>query len=238
MKTFMNWSGGKDSALSLFLAMQQDIKVDALLTSVNTATNRISMHGVRRELLQQQAAAIGLPLHTIELPEMPGMQVYEEAVRAKHNELKAAGYTHAMFGDVFLEDLKTYRENLLAKDDLQCLFPIWKMDGREVVRQFIEAGFKAVVVCVNSTYLDKSFCGRLLDEAFLNDLPTGVDACGENGEYHTFVFDGPLFSSPVNFAKGETVFKAYPAPATAAADECFTTPKREAGFYFLDLLPQ
>lgn len=237
-RNFMNWSGGKDSALAFYNAKQQGIHIDALVTAVNTFTDRVSMHGVRRELLQQQAAAIGLPLHTVELPEMPGMQVYEETIHTKHQELKAIGFTHGIFGDVFLEDLKAYRETLLAKDDLQCLFPIWKMDSLDVVEQFIDAGFQAIVVCVHSAFLDARFCGRMLDKNFLDDLPPTVDPCGENGEFHTFVFDGPVFANPIHFTEGEIVFKAYPAPATAQGNECFTKPKDEAGFYFIDLLPQ
>ena len=182
MKTFMNWSGGKDSALAFYKAKEEGIPVEALITSINKSTDRISMHGVRKALLLQQAKSMGLPLELISLPEMPGMQAYEETVGEKHRQLKTQGFTHGIFGDVFLEDLKTYRENLLAKDGIQCLFPIWKMDSAEVVRQFIAEGFKAIIVCVNSSYLDKSFCGRLLDEAFLADLPANVDPCGENGE--------------------------------------------------------
>ncbi|HYO22980.1 MAG TPA: ATP-binding protein [Flavisolibacter sp.] len=200
---------------------------------MNTATDRVSMHGVRKKLLEQQAAAIGLPLHTIELPEMPGMAVYEDAVHKTHRQLKSGGCTHVIFGDVFLEDLKVYRESLLAKEDLQCLFPIWKMESREVVRQFLSLGFKAIVICVNSTFLDQGFCGRLLDESFLNDLPPNVDPCGENGEYHSFVFDGPVFPQPVAFTKGGIVFKEYAAPKH---DDCFTTAKKELGFYFQDLM--
>lgn len=229
----MNWSGGKDSALSLYKAKQQGIAAEALVTSVNAATGRISMHGVRRELLQQQAASIGLPLHTVELSEIPGMQAYEKAVHNKHQQLKEAGFTHAIFGDLFLEDLKNYRETLLAKDDLQCLFPIWKMDSQDVMQQFISLGFKAIVVCVNSAFLDESFCGRLLNESFLHHLPSNVDPCGENGEYHSFVFDGPVFSKPVPFEKGGIVFKEYAAPKQ---DDCFTTAKPEVGFYFQDLI--
>jgi uncharacterized protein (TIGR00290 family) len=235
MKAFMSWSGGKDSALSLYKAQQDGVAVAALLTSVNSGTDRISMHGIRRILIKQQAVALNLPLHTIELPEMPGMEIYEEAVRHAHGQLTSAGCTQAVFGDIFLEDLKQYREDLLAKDGLRGLFPLWKMDSREVVRQFLELGFKAIVVCVNSVHLNQSFCGRVMDEAFFNDLPHTVDPCGENGEYHSFVFDGPNFSAPINFMQGETVFKEYPAPKSS--DDCFTLPQPPAGFYFLDLLP-
>ncbi|RYZ30307.1 MAG: diphthine--ammonia ligase [Chitinophagaceae bacterium] len=229
----MNWSGGKDSALAFYKAKQQGISVEALVTSVNSGTDRVSMHGVRRELLEKQAVSIGLPLHTIVLPEMPGMQAYENSVHKRHSELKQAGFSQAIFGDIFLEDLKRYREELLAKDQLECLFPIWKMESREVVKQFLSLGFKAIVICVNSSLLDQKFCGRLLDESFVEDLPPQVDPCGENGEYHSFVFDGPIFSEPVSFTKGDVVFKAYAAPKQ---DDCFTLPQPEMGFYFQDLL--
>jgi uncharacterized protein (TIGR00290 family) len=235
MKAFMSWSGGKDSALSLYKAQQSGVAVEALVTSVNETRSRVSMHGVRRDLLQQQASALGLPLSTIELPEMPGMQAYEEAVHNTHRQLLNKGFTQAVFGDIFLEDLKQYRENLLAKDNLHCLFPLWKMDSREVVEQFLSLGFKAVVVCVNSASLDESFCGRLLDEAFFNDLPAAVDPCGENGEYHSFVFDGPNFLHPIQYRRGEMVFKEYPSPK--GADDCFVPPQPASGFYFCDLLP-
>ena len=234
MKTFMNWSGGKDSALAFYKTINAGQSIDGLVTSVNNGTDRVSMHGIRRTLLEQQASAIGLPLHTIQLPEMPGMQAYEEAVRVKHKLLKAEGFTHGIFGDVFLEDLKRYRESLLAKDELQCLFPLWQMSSRGVVEEFLAAGFKAIIVCVNSSFLDSSFCGRMLDERFLADLPSTVDPCGENGEYHSFVFDGPIFSQTIRFTTGETVFKSY---ATPKKDDCFTAPQAETGFYFLDLLP-
>ena len=240
MKAFMNWSGGKDSALAFYKAQQAGIPIDTLLTSVNAGTNRVSMHGVRRELLQLQATAIGLPLQTTELPEMPGMQAYETTVRNQNRRLKEAGFTHGIFGDLFLEDLKDYRESLLAKDGLQCLYPLWKMDSHQIMQEFIEEGFKAIIVCVNSSLLDQQFCGRMLDKSFLNDLPSGVDACGENGEYHSFVFDGPIFRQPISFLKGEIVFKEYKAPVlqpdSAQQDDCFTTPKQEVGFFFQDLI--
>ena len=244
MKAFFNWSGGKDSALALYKARQEGIPVKAVVTSLNTAMDRVSMHGVRRSLLERQAAYIGLPMHTIEVPEMPSMTMYEEAVCSLHQQLKQDGFTHGIFGDIFLEDLKKYREDLLAQDDLKTLFPLWATDTRHLLKQFMDAGFKAIIVCVNSTALDKSFCGRLLDESFLHDLPATVDPCGENGEYHSFVFDGPLFSQPISFTKGKIVFKEYAAPIIDAAtpanqnnNDCFTAPQPAAGFYFQDLLP-
>lgn len=232
-RAFMNWSGGKDSALALHKVNQTGITVEALVTSVNVATNRVSMHGVRKKLLEAQAASIGLPLHTIELPEMPGMKAYEDAIQKAHRKLVAEGFTHAVFGDIFLEDLKTYREKLLRKDGLECLFPLWKEDANILMHRFMDEGFKAVVVCVNSACLDKSFCGRLLDESFLRDLPANVDPCGENGEYHSFVFDGPIFSKPISITKGEVVFKKHAAPKK---DDCFAQPQPAAGFFFQDLL--
>ena len=234
-RAFMSWSGGKDSALSLYLAQQAGLRIDSLLTSVNKSLDRVSMHGVRRRLLEAQANALSLPLHTLELSENPGMEEYETALRQRHQSLKTEGYTDGVFGDIFLEDLKAYREALLAKDELRCVFPIWKMDSKDVVQKFLAEGFKAIVVCVNAAHLDQSFCGRLMDERFFADLPKGVDPCGEHGEYHSYVFDGPNFSKPIAFEKGEIVFREYPAPKTS--DECFATPKPANGFYFCDLLP-
>lgn len=235
MRAFMNWSGGKDSALALYKALQEGIPVKTLVTTLNGETDRITMHGVRRILLKQQAVAMGMPLHTLALPAQPGMEAYEGAMRSLHRDLKTEGFTHGVFGDIFLEDLKQYRETLLAKDGLSTLFPLWGLNSDAVVQQYLHSGFKAVVVCVNAACLDKSFCGRLLDEQFFRDLPSGVDPCGENGEYHSFVFDGPLFSRPVNFRIGEVVFREYPSPKTG--DDCFTTPQAVSGFYFCDLQP-
>ena len=236
MNTFISWSGGKDSSLALYYAQQQKINIQALVTSVNHAHDRISMHGVRRVLLEQQAALLKLPLHTIELSEQPDMKEYENAVDRCYASLKKEGFTQAIFGDIFLEDLKTYRENQLAKHDIIGLFPIWKKDTAALIHEFIALGFKAIIVCVNTNFLDESFCGRVIDEAFVNDLPNGVDPCGENGEYHSFVFDGPIFKSPVEFIKGEIVYKEYKTPGDSDK-ECFTTLQPPTGFYFTDLLP-
>ena len=181
IKSYMNWSGGKDSSLCLHYALQQKIPVHALLTSVNKVHNRISMHGVRNELLHRQAESIGLPLHKIELPEQPGMDEYEELMSAKVKELKSKSFTHAVFGDIFLEDLKRYREEKLQTLEIQCLFPLWKRDTKELMQEFLSLGFKAIIVCVNEKFLDRSFCGRMIDESFVNDLPSNVDVCGENG---------------------------------------------------------
>ena len=233
----MNWSGGKDSSLCLHKILQDArYDVDCLLTSVNAAHDRISMHGVRRSLLLEQAHSIGLPLHTIELPEQPGMAEYEQKMLDKVAALKASGHTHAVFGDIFLEDLKVYREKKLAEVNIDCVFPLWKVSTAQLMDEFIDLGFKAIIVCVNEKFLDKSFCGRLIDRSFVEDLPTNVDVCGENGEYHSFVFDGPIFNYPIPFTRGEIVRRTYEAPQTSS-NTC--NPMDEAskyGFYFCDLI--
>jgi uncharacterized protein (TIGR00290 family) len=233
---YMNWSGGKDAALCLYDVLQS-CAYDAryLLTSVNAAHDRVSMHGVRRSLLVAQASALGIGLRTIELPEQPAMAEYETAMRQAVSALKDAGCTHSIFGDIFLEDLRLYREQQLKAVDVQCVFPLWKQDTAHLVKRSIELGFKSVVVCVNDKYLDSSFAGRVIDETFLNDLPAGVDPCGENGEFHTFVFDAPYYREPINIQLGEVVYRTYRAPKQD--DDCHTkADPEEAGFYFQDLI--
>lgn len=228
IQAYMNWSGGKDSALCLYKILQSGrYNITQLLTSVNAAHDRISMHGVRRSLLQAQAETMGIPLQTIELPEQPGMAEYEESMMNKVLQLKQAGCTHAAFGDIFLEDLKLYREQKLQQLDISCVFPLWKIDTTVLVKEFIQLGFKSIIVCVNEKYLDKSFCGRIIDEDFLNDLPANVDPCGENGEFHSFVFEAPIFKQPIPFTKGEIVYKEYAAPNSDG---------KPYGFYFCDLI--
>lgn len=234
-RAYLNWSGGKDSALALWeIQKQKKAQVEYLLTSINIFHNRVSMHGVRRELIEAQAASLNIPLTAVELPEQPSMQEYESAMIQKINWLKKQGITHSIFGDIFLEDLKKYREDKLNEMDIKPVFPLWKRDTKELMKKFLDSGFKAVIVCINEKLLDKSFCGRDLDEQFCNDLPPGVDICGENGEFHTFVYDGPVFRNPVNFEKGETVYKEYQAPETQ--NDTRQLPDEKYGFYFCDLL--
>ena len=229
-KTFFNWITGKDSALALYhLRRDPTYSVDCLLTSVNAAHDRVSMHGLRREFMLAQAEAIGLPLKTIELPEQPDMQLYESKMGEAVSALRAEGFSHAAFGDIFLEDLRIYREEKLATLGLSAVFPLWQRDTRDLMREFVELGFKAIVVCVNTDHLDAAFAGRLLDESFLADLPQGVDPCGENGEFHTFCFAGPVFSREIPFRLGEKVLREYPTPAGSD--------KKHAGFCFCDLIP-
>ena len=234
-KAIFNWSGGKDSSLALFKVIkEQAFDVKYLLTSVNAQNNRISMHGVRSELLDAQAASIGLPLHKMMIPEMPSMEIYNRVVSETMEAFKKEGIEYSIFGDIFLEDLKKYREEQLDKIGMKASFPIWKQPSAQLINEFIDLGFKAVIVCVNEKYLNESFAGRLLDRSFVNDLPANVDPCGENGEYHSFVFDGPLFSKPVGFSIGETVYRQYnKLPDDNSADQ----PGYDTGFYYCDLLP-
>jgi uncharacterized protein (TIGR00290 family) len=198
------WSGGKDSAMALHALMQRhDVRVTALLTTVTETYDRISMHGVRRELLVQQAQSIGLPLHEVRIPPQCVNPVYEarmeEALRVHYD----AGVRNVAFGDIFLEDLRAYRERNLARIGMTALFPIWNQDTRELIRHFHSAGFRGVTACVDPKVLDRSFAARELDEQFFHDLPNNVDPCGENGEFHTFVFDGPIFRNSIPVRAGE-----------------------------------
>lgn len=241
-KSIFNWSGGKDSALALYHTLQDErFHIEKLLTNVNSAFGRISMHGVREALLEQQAASIGIPLHKIQLPEQPTMAAYNTLMESTMKTFKQQAFTHAVFGDIFLEDLKKYREDRLVEVGLATHFPLWQRNTSALIREFLELDFKTIVVCVKAELLDESFAGRVIDEDFLKDLPTGVDPCGENGEFHTFVYDGPIFRKPIAFEVGEKVFRAYKAPKSDNADDrCSpgnTQPPATMGFWFCDLLP-
>ena len=205
-------------------------RVSLLLTTINTNYQRVSMHGLRRSLLEAQAKSIGIPLEVVEMPEKVTMETYGDIMQERLTSLKQRGYDTTYFGDIFLEDLKTYRENMLHPLGFKTIFPLWKRDTRQLLLDFIHSNFKAVVVCVNAQVLDKSFCGRLIDQSFLEDLPPNVDPCGENGEFHTFCFDGPIFKRPVPFGKGDIVYKTYPAPKTEKDQEI-----SEYGFWYCDL---
>jgi uncharacterized protein (TIGR00290 family) len=213
------WSGGKDSAMALHaLQRQGHIRVRALLTTVTEGYQRISMHGVRRELLRRQAESIRLPLHEVLIPQQCVNPVYESRMEEALSVHLAQGVRKVAFGDIFLQDLRDYRENNLARLGMQALFPLWKRDTRELIGAFHVAGFRAISVCVDGKLLDSSSVGRELDESFFRDLPPGVDPCGENGEFHTFVFDGPIFERPIPFTVGEIV--------------------QRDSFFFCDLLPK
>jgi len=240
-KAILHWSGGKDSALSLHKVLQQgSFDKITLLTTVNQAFGRISMHGVRTALLEQQAQALGLPLEMEPLAETVSMNEYSAQMQAQLVRMRQNGFQTSVFGDIFLEDLKHYREAQLAQVDMKGLFPLWQQKPQDLIREFIDLGFKAVLVCVNGNYLDASFAGRMLDYDLLNDLPAHVDVCGENGEYHSFVFDGPIFQKPVAFHLGEIVQRHYqPANSQPSHDDCYrtTSVSWNTRFYYCDLLP-
>ena len=217
-RVLLSWSGGKDSALALYeLERAGECEIAALLTTVTDATGRIGMHAVRRELVARQAESLRLPLRELMVPPFPANDVYEAAMRGVLEDCAASGVRRVAFGDLFLEDIRTYREGMLAGLGLQGLYPVWGRDTSMLVREFLEVGFRAVLVCVDVEVLDASFAGRELDRALLAELPAGVDPCGENGEFHTFVFDGPGFRSPIAFERGDV--------------------RRESSFAFCDLVP-
>lgn len=214
-KTYFNWSSGKDSALALYHLLQDDNhSVDELITTVNSHYNRVSMHGLRKELLLTQTKAINIPARIIELPEMPSMEIYEKKILETVTTLKDKGFSHSAFGDIFLEDLRIYREKQLATQGIKTVFPIWKRDTKALLNEFLDLGFKTIIVCANSKYFGKEFVGTIIDKNFIASLPEGVDPCGENGEFHTFCFDGPIFNKPIPFTIGEKVYREYDNPNT------------------------
>lgn len=192
------------------------------------------MHGLRKELLIAQTKAIGIPASLIELPEMPSMAVYEQKMLETTSRLKKEGFTHTAFGDIFLEDLRTYREQQLEKQGFTAVFPLWKKDTKALLNDFLDLGFKTIVVCANSKYFNEDFVGTVIDKNFIENLPEGVDPCGENGEFHTFCFDGPIFKNPVTFTIGEKVFRKYNAPKTNDDSVCSAD---NYGVWYCDLIP-
>lgn len=206
----LSWSGGKDSSLAL-AALRADAayEVLGLLTSVTREYDRISIHGVRRSLLQAQAASLGLPLFEVMLEPVTSNEAYEEAFRSGLGRVRGQipGLRHIAYGDLFLEDVRAYRELLSATADVVPVFPIWGRDTCALAQEFIDAGYRAHVVCVDTQQLDAGFAGRAFDRALLEALPSGVDRCGERGEFHTFVSDGPIFSEAVGVRVGEIVLR-------------------------------
>jgi uncharacterized protein (TIGR00290 family) len=201
-KVLVSWSGGKDSALALY-ELADAYEVVALLTTVTEGYDRISMHGVRSSLLERQAEALGYPLEKLLIPQACTNDEYEARMRAALTRHREAGVTAVVCGDIFLEDVRRYREEKLFTVGLRGLFPLWGRDSRELVRRFLGQGFRTVLCCVDTQVLDLGFAGRVYDDGLLADLPAGVDPCGENGEFHTFVFDGPNFVSRVDYVTGE-----------------------------------
>jgi uncharacterized protein (TIGR00290 family) len=218
-KVLFSWSSGKDSALALFeLQKRKDIQITALFTTVTDEYERVSMHGVRRELLHRQAASIGLPLMEIGITKNASNDEYEDKMRRLLVAAQAEGVTSVVFGDIFLEDLRKYREDNLAQLGMQAIFPLWKRDTHRLVGDMVRLGFKAIVTCVDTQVLGQEFSGRVVDQQFLEDLPEKIDPCGENGEFHTFAYAGPIFKQPIRFDIGEKVL-------------------RDNRFYYCDLKP-
>lgn len=232
-----HWSGGKDSALALHKVIRGgSFEIKELWTSLSKPHQRISMHGVRRSLLEKQAERIGIPLKMIFLEENTSMPAYNDLMLKNYQKAKQNGNNHHLFGDIHLEDLKKYREEQLSLAGLTGHYPLWKKESRTLIHEFIELGFKAVIVCVDGRKLDKKFLGRTIDNSFINDLPEDVDPCGENGEFHSFVYDGPIFKERISFLIGEFVFKEYNI-ATTKEKDCFSKKVEEepVGFWFCDL---
>lgn len=215
----LSWSGGKDSALALH-ALQHDARyqVVGLLTSVNAHYRRVSMHGVREALLDAQAESIGLPLYKMKLSERPSNEEYERKMRVALDGFRARGIRHVAFGDLFLEDIRQYRLDNMRKINMECVFPLWHRPTDKLAQEFIALGFMAVLCCVDEQQLSGEFAGREYDAALLGALPASVDPCGENGEFHTFVYAGPVFRRPIAFRRGERV-------------------RRDERFHFCDLIP-
>lgn len=205
MTTVLSWSGGKDSALTLWELRRQGVEPAALLTTVTAGHERVSMHGVRRDLLHRQAAAVGVPLVEVTIPPQCANDVYEARMAEAFAAAPLADADTVAFGDLFLTDIRAYREQRLAAAGKGALFPLWGSDTAALAARFVTAGFQAVLACVDPRALDASFAGRAFDAGLLGDLPSGVDPCGENGEFHTFVHDGPVFTAPVEVVTGEVV---------------------------------
>lgn len=237
-KAYLNWSSGKDATFALHKIQEAGTyKVEKLVTSLNTDHDRISMHGVRKELLKRQAKAVGLPLQLIKLHGNVSLEEYTSIMEQQTTQLVQEGFESAIFGDILLEDLMEYRKKQLQQVGLEGVFPLWQKNTSKLARELIATGYKAIVVCVNARLLDASFCGRIFDTSFLEDLPKNIDHCGENGEFHTFVFDGPLFNKPVEFSLGEKVHRVYTPTEKEEENDCFTKPRTwDTGFWYQDLL--
>ncbi len=218
-KAILSWSSGKDSAMALYRILAgKQFEVACLLTTVSERFHRVSMHGVREELLEMQAKSVGIPLEKVMIPYPCPTTVYEQKMSDVMATWKGRGVTHAIFGDLFLEDIRKYREDTLAKLTITPAFPVWGKDTAGLAREMVRLGFRAIVTCVDPKKLDIGFAGRQFDSTFLKELPPTVDPCGENGEFHTFVYDGPIFQEPIPVEVGERVMRD--------------------GFQFADVLPR
>jgi uncharacterized protein (TIGR00290 family) len=230
-KAAIFWSGGKDSAFALYkLGLDYpELQPVLLVTTVNTPSGRVAMHRTSLELLSRQALSIGLPLGIMEVDDSPANAAYEQALRQMLGRLRDDGISHVVFGDLFLEDLKAYRERLLEEFGLRGVYPLWKKDSGALMREFLEAGFRTLTCCVNGFHLDRAHCGVEVDGNFIGNLPGTVDPCGENGEFHTFCFDGPIFRYPLNVRVSSTEYHTLDVRTTNGA--------MSRGFWFSALEP-
>lgn len=228
-KAVLFWSAGKDSAMALN-RLQQDpeMEIMALVTTLNERYRRISMHGISESMLDRQSGQLGIPLIKMWVPDDPDNSSYEKAFLKLCRELKNEGIDTLVFGDIFLDDLRMYRENLAHKAGLKVHFPLWKIPADQLVAEFTNTGFRAITCCVQSNGLGMDWIGRQLGPDFFSKLPAGADPCGENGEYHTFCYDGPVFNRQIAFKTGEIVFK----PVNIRQSD----KTEESGFFYLDIL--
>jgi len=218
-KVIMSWSSGKDGALALYEMQKDDrYEVVSLLTTITEDYDRISMHGIQSVLLEEQARSLGIGLEKVYISKDDGNEDYESKMEEVLTRYKEEGVGSVAFGDIFLEDLRKHREDNLAKVNMRGIFPIWKVDTGELSGRFVDLGFKAIITCVDSQVMDKKFAGRDFGSELLAELPDDIDPCGENGEFHSFVHDGPNFNKPISHTKGEVVL-------------------RENRFCFCDILP-
>jgi uncharacterized protein (TIGR00290 family) len=229
-----SWSGGKDSSYALHKIMQEGIyDVKYLLSTFNGNFKRLSMHGVREELIEAQADSVGIPLLKVYVYEASNIE-YEQQMQEMLLKAKSEGINHVVYGDIFLEDLRQYREKNMQAVGMACVFPLWQIDTKWLMNDFIEKGFKTIICCINDGYLDESWCGRTVDAQFVQDLPASVDACGEHGEFHSYCFAAPMFKKPINIIAGEKVYKPL---AIKLSDH--PTPIKDVGtkgFWFCDIL--
>jgi uncharacterized protein (TIGR00290 family) len=220
----INWSGGKDCAMALHKVLsERKYEPVRLLTTLGKTTRRVSMHGLREDLISRQAASLGLEIEKVFLPDAPSNAEYEHIMSKQWEKLAEQGISVSAFGDIYLDDIREYRDKQVAAMDIQNVYPLWKADTSELIRRFIELGFRAVVVAADNKHFGSDILGQELTTSFIEKLPGGVDPCGENGEFHTFVFDGPLFKKHVAFTPGKTTKKTFGST--------------DNSFWFLDLKP-
>jgi len=228
-KAFMNWSSGKDAAMALEIVQQsKEMRIVEFFTTVSQEHERVTMHGLRLDLLKAQADTLGFPLKLLQLEDQADMKNYGVAISNVLEDYKSREITESVFGDIFLEDLRAYREEQSAAVGFNCHFPLWKKDTKALIQSFIEKGYQAIVVAADADMFGPDFVGSCIDENWFNRLPHGVDPCGENGEFHTFCFDGPLFKEKVSFNLGEKVKRSY-----VVVDKDKNS--SEKGFWFVDL---